>query len=247
VTDVSPRRPKRDLSKVEVRILSQEEARQEENYPEIGGGLVTRYTGFVAKFRDPGLPYTLTIKAGVYKGAAHCTGLYIEADSGAPPITGTLLRDLPIKGYLDRALLNLTPMMPTTWDAILRGWGSEMEPAAFARLQESLNQIHAVDHLSGVELYDLVTADEAADARRRQRPRSELLPIVVNEYRRALSNPQTRRRATQTVADKLGYERGHITRLLTEARKLGLLGPARRGQAGEADLDEPSGSREGTT
>jgi hypothetical protein len=73
------------------------------------------------------------------------------------------------------------------------------------------------------------------------------LGSVAREYRRALANPQTRRRATQTVANKLGYERGHITRLLTEARKLGLLGPARRGQAGEADLAEPSGSREGTT
>lgn len=62
-----------------------------------------------------------------------------------------------------------------------------------------------------------VTAQQAADA-----------------YRDALVNPATMRRATAAVGDTLGISRGYASRLLSEARKEGLLGPATKGQAGEA-------------
>lgn len=84
-----------------------------------------------------------------------------------------------------------------------------------------------------------VQAQSAVDARAAERgkrtPREEVLPKVVEAYRAALANPRTRDRATQAVADQLGYQRGYISRLLSDARKMDppLLGPAKRGKSGE--------------
>lgn len=73
-------------------------------------------------------------------------------------------------------------------------------------------------------------------SKRKRRPKSEVLPQVVDAYRRALvdKDPSIRAAPTQHVANELHYERGHISRILSEARKQGLLGPARPGRPGES-------------
>jgi hypothetical protein len=82
-----------------------------------------------------------------------------------------------------------------------------------------------------------VNAVEKALPRRRA-PRSpaehrKLLTEVVNAYRVALDDPNVGRPRAH-VAQLLGYSNSHIGKLLSEARKLGLLGPAPGpGRAGE--------------
>jgi hypothetical protein len=84
-----------------------------------------------------------------------------------------------------------------------------------------------------------VATQRAVDARAGERAkrtsREQVLPQVVQAYRAALANPSTRNSATQAVANQLGYQRGYISRLLSEARKMDppLLGPAQKGKSGE--------------
>lgn len=56
---------------------------------------------------------------------------------------------------------------------------------------------------------------------------------AADAYRDALANPATMRRATAAVGEALNTSRGYASRLLSQARKEGLLGPAAKGQAGE--------------
>lgn len=93
---------------------------------------------------------------------------------------------------------------------------------------------------SVVDGEEVQISTQAAINSRKRRPQSELLPIVVNAYREALADRSAAIRAapTQHVADVLHYERGHISRLLSEARKQGLLGPAKVGRPGESASPE---------
>ena len=77
-----------------------------------------------------------------------------------------------------------------------------------------------------------VATQQLVDRRTRQ-PKSKLLPTVVEAYRRAVADPRTSRAPTAAVAKELGYQRGHISRLLSQARAEGLLGPAKPGRSGE--------------
>jgi hypothetical protein len=65
--------------------------------------------------------------------------------------------------------------------------------------------------------------------------RDTLLPKVVDAYREALADPNTRSAPTQAVADRLHFARGYVSRLLSEARRMNppLLGPASAGKPGE--------------
>jgi hypothetical protein len=60
-----------------------------------------------------------------------------------------------------------------------------------------------------------------------QRTRRTLTPQQVAEaYREALGSrdPDVRRQPTEATAARLGYSRGHISRMLTQARRKGLPG-----------------------
>ena len=56
--------------------------------------------------------------------------------------------------------------------------------------------------------------------------------IVANLYRNAVDDGN--RAPSKHVAEVLGYSRAHAARLVGQARKVGLLGPAQKGRAGEA-------------
>ena len=84
-------------------------------------------------------------------------------------------------------------------------------------------------------LEPLSEEDAAALEARHRRPQAETLPRVAAAYRRALASDEEgeREAPTQFVADQLGYSRGHASRLVSDARKQGLLGPTSPGRAGE--------------
>jgi hypothetical protein len=68
-----------------------------------------------------------------------------------------------------------------------------------------------------------------------RRPTADVLPKVAQIYRAALASDDEfeREAPTAAVAKRLNYSRGHASRLVSAARKQGLLGEARRGRSGE--------------
>jgi hypothetical protein len=244
---------KRDLSEVQVQILR---LWGEDQHVEINNGLLARGSHYLASIRDPALPGTrLLVSVEVFRGDPHCATLVIQADPGAPPITGTHLRDIPLKAYLERTLDEVTLKEVDAEDMILaikKAKGSTVADEVAKILTPSESEIAAVRRRhpnatpedAPVQVVRKATPEEVREARRR-RPRSETLPLVVEEYRKALDDPDpaVRRAPTQAVADRLGFKRGHVSRLLSAARTEGLLGAASPGVAGEAPEGEDEGDR----
>jgi hypothetical protein len=78
-----------------------------------------------------------------------------------------------------------------------------------------------------------VSTQSAIEEREQRMPRRLLMPRVVDEYRSAVRAQS--RRPIQDVAELLGYQPKYISKLVNEARKDGLLGPARLGKSGELE------------
>jgi hypothetical protein len=79
-----------------------------------------------------------------------------------------------------------------------------------------------------------ISTQQSIDARSDRMPRRVLMPKVVDAYREAMANPATRAKPILTVAEQLGgYQPAYISKLVSEARREGLLGRARPGIAGE--------------
>ncbi|MEU8252208.1 hypothetical protein [Nonomuraea sp. NPDC048916] len=161
---------------------------------EIVPGISIPFTSYTSEVHDISSPYRLTLKIEVRDGAPECRQFVITADADAPPITGVVLRSIPLATYVETTLEKITN-----------------------RRGDALEELRA-------------------ERGRRRQPKSDVLPRVVEAYRLALADPDpvVRKAPTQAVADRLHYQRGHVSRLLSEARRLGMLGPARRGRAGEA-------------
>lgn len=81
-------------------------------------------------------------------------------------------------------------------------------------------------------------AKEATRGQGQRRGKRETLLLAAELYRKALGDPMHRRAPTQYVAENMPCSRGHASRLLTEARNAGLLGPARGTGGGE--LHQPT-------
>jgi hypothetical protein len=182
----------------------------------------TRFWQCTAEIVDPACG-KIELAIGVADGDAFCQQVLVTRHTLAdgrvtPPITGTLLRSLPIATYVELAL-------------------------------DQVSEFHAWERPddSGQPQRVQTARPEGFHEPGQRRTKSELLPVVVAEYRRALSdpNPLVRRQPTEAVAERLNYARGHISRLLTEARQRGMLGAARRGKAGEASYTNEA--KEGTS
>ncbi|GGF11333.1 hypothetical protein [Subtercola lobariae] len=85
-----------------------------------------------------------------------------------------------------------------------------------------------------------VATQSLVNERASREPRRVLMPRVVAAYREALANEATRSKPIVAVAQRLNYQPGYISRLVSEARKEGLLGAASPGMAGEQELPSPS-------
>jgi hypothetical protein len=84
-----------------------------------------------------------------------------------------------------------------------------------------------------------ITAQTVVEARSERLPRRVLMPRVVEAYRAAMADPSTRSKPILTVAEKLGgYQPAYISKLVSEARKEGLLGAAAVGRPGELNSKE---------
>ena len=80
-----------------------------------------------------------------------------------------------------------------------------------------------------------IPTNSMIEARAKKESRTIVLPRIVEAYRDAIARGSTS--PTLDVATQLHYARGYVSRMLSEARREGLLGPARPGVAGEPSDD----------
>lgn len=205
-----------------------------------GGGVVQGGAVLLGPYRvavdDPELDADLELQVDAYDGRLAVSELVLRRRAGRPAPTATTLRRVALDSYLARSLAELPPgqlgsgrslddpskPVPTEDD----------EPTPNTRVSPARGQQQR---------------QPARQARRvTPRPRDpaerlQLLQEVVKLYRHALQLPPEgdpdgwRRKPTEYVARRVHLSRGHVGRLLTEARTEGLLAPALPGQAGEEE------------
>lgn len=214
---VSPRST-RDAAaiKVEIHAAGIGSGRPEEGGGPLRGGL-TLMNRFTALIRDPAVPHEITMTVAARDGWLVCEALMIRAAPSAPPVTSPALRSVLLSLYMEQIRLELS----------IRGEGLLTGPGAYDG--------PPVASGAGWAVYDLPVsyADweqlDIAQVRRATRLTPEL---AANAYKEALASPDPdqNKRPTAAAAERLGVSRGHLSRLLTEARRQGIegLGPGRQ-------------------
>lgn len=166
---------------------------------EVSPGVFLPHSRYEATVKIEG--YDVRFVVNITSGSAECESFTIAKTHGSKsrPITGEVLRSLPIAAWLHRSM--------------------EMTGAPFTIVEGERTPMPTQTMIE----------------RQHRQPKSVLLPTVVEAYRRAVADPKTAHSPTQAVADQLGYARGHISRLLSQARQTDppMLGPAVAGRSGE--------------
>jgi hypothetical protein len=156
------------------------------------------------------------ISVTVEHGRFECEEAVVTRRQGGPSVTSASFRRLPIGKLMVDSVLML--------EAVEGGGGVSLHPFddpadPDARRVLAERQGRVLDHLS------------RRPGRPRTNDREGLLRQVVNAYRAAVA--EEHRAPRKVTAARLGYSSGYVGRLLVEARKKGLLGPADSGRAGE--------------
>ncbi|HMH92222.1 MAG TPA: hypothetical protein VK586_14195, partial [Streptosporangiaceae bacterium] len=162
-------------------------------------------------------------------GALACESVTISEKPGGPPVTSLTLRSALISLYLQRIR-----------DTLGSHHGGDLVVRETYR-DDSAGRINYAGPMPD-EWRDF----DIAQVRKATRLTPELAAAA---YREALASadPDVRQAPTAATAKKLGASRGHVSRLLTQARRDGIEGlgpgrPARRRDSG--DQDEASGGAE---
>lgn len=162
----------------------------------IGNGL--QLLGILSvRVTDETLDLTLNGDVGGVQNALAFRRLQIESHNGGP-ITSRTLRQLPLGTYLRLIFEDLKANHPYFVHSASRtGPPGSLSPATAANIE----------------------------AARVNMKKSDLLPAAAAAYNRGQSDPdpKRRRRAIELAAIELGYSRGHTSRLISEARRLGML------------------------
>jgi hypothetical protein len=166
---------------------------------------------FTAEVVDPRIPYVIKITVGAFEGRLIAESVEIGRQPNGPPVTGTALRSIPVETYLVEIRRRAA-----------RGHAGLILPRVVEEGSVSWRLGATVEEAARLE-----------SAHSKRRSTDETLRSVVNTYRAALADPDLARRPTEATAEQLGYTRGHVSKVLTNARKLGLLGEAEAGRAGE--------------
>ncbi len=181
--------------------------------PEEGGGplrgglkLMNR---FAAEVTDPAVPYHITLIVAARDGWLECESVQMSAAPGGAPVTAMAIRSMTLSLYIVKVREELGKF-----------------GGAFLVTREVARTERSVTH-SPVD----PGAWDIMDYAQRRRNAQLTTEVVAAAYREALSSsdPEQSLRPTAAVAERLHASRGHISRLLTAARREGLpsLGPAR--------------------
>ena len=170
-------------------------------------GVVVLGGPFQVDVDDDDLEFLVQMTVDVEEGRLACVELLATRRPDGPPITSAAMQHVRVTRYLTLGLTAHPYVLATTYDTAGKPvggqWATGPERAA------------------------------AVDRSRRHRTTAESVTEVVAAYRQALANPAARDHATQAVADALFLSRGHVSRLLTAARRQGLLSPSDIGRGGK--------------
>ena len=176
--------------------------------PEQGGGILRGglmlTNRFTAALTDPAVPYDLTMTVGAHNEMLACESFTITKRPGGPAVTSTDIRRVTIDTYLARIRWELEAY---------HGGGMLVQPVRRTSQMISFDFPPARGRLQAFE-------------HGQRRGKGSLTTTQVAElYREALRSPrEISSRPTEWVAEQLGYSRGHISRILTQARREGLPG-----------------------
>ena len=209
------RPPTRSVHNVSVKI---EGPIGEENWLNLGGELWLRGR-FTAEIDDPGLKYLVTLSVGAQSGRLVAEGISVQSRQAGTPVTKSSLRTITVDAYL----------------GIVRRELSENEGGFLIVREEQVTR--EISNWGSVDSTDWKEFDKV---QRRRRTTAETLPLVAKLYREALASLDAGIAASPTkyVAEHLPCHRGYASRLVNQARAVGLLGSARRGMAGETTTKE---------
>jgi len=194
-----------------------------EDQERAGGGVLDGGLHLDQRFRahldDPGLAFALTLTIGARSGRLVAEEVTVSKRPDGPAVTAAALRQLPLESYLAKVrsdVLHADPLLISRRDDTPPGPDRVGTTTVSPAGQSDLARFHS--------------------AQRHRHSSVDTLPVVARAYRDALADrdPLISSAPTAAVARALHYSRGHAARLVSDARKAGLLGPARRGRAGEA-------------
>lgn len=168
-----------------------------------------------AEVSDMGLPAVIEIEVAVRDGEVACERVALRSIQGGPPITGQMLRDLPVAQLASVLMANCALISDLSHAA----WGGLDTSRVFVTGGES-----APD-----EVYESVR--QLTTPRRRRRVTDELLREVAAAYRENVDTGAP----TKAVAEKLTVSHSTAARYVAQARDRGFLGRTRAGLAGEGE------------
>jgi hypothetical protein len=204
-----------------------------------------------AEVSHPEVPWNVLLMVAVEGGRLACEHVAISRRPGGPPVTSMALRRLPVSALLvasawavlsvqdpaeddPETLLAMTQTRPPGWEAEVVARQPE---AVRAELQVREPGDYSDPSIPAAALK--VIREIAQPVRRpRTSDKDALLREVVDIYRAALAPPNPGRAPRKEVERELErrghrYSRPYVGKLLVEARKKGMLGPAHVGRAGE--------------
>jgi hypothetical protein len=175
-----------------------------------GGRLALLTDRWQVRFwRDDAPAVKASMDVAVEDGRLVCQRVEMTRVDGAPGISSTDLRSIPIGRMMAHSV------KAVAYDVQERDDG---------RLELSARTAQTTDE----EVHEL-----SAERKRPGRPRGDSISRMVDSYRRALDD-KTVTAPRDAVAKELGYSNEYVGKRLSIARSRGLLGPAPgNGQAGE--------------
>jgi len=187
------------------------------------GGL-TLMNRFKALIADPEVEYEISVTVGARDGWLAAESIPVAELPDGPAVNGATLRLLALSLYMQRIREELA-----RWPGLLI-------------MKETRRTEHAVTWQPPASP-DEWESFGIAQLRKAARAATVTTEIAAEAYREALGSPDSaqNRRPTAAAAEKLGVSRGHVSRLLTQARREGLpgLGPSRPPRKKPAGEEEP--------
>lgn len=204
-----------------------------------------------AEVHHPEVPWNVVLTVAVESGRVVCERVAVSRRPGGPRVTSAALRRLPVDTLAVASAWEVLQIQDPAEDdlAVLAarmnasppGWDAEViarQPEAVrAQLQVREPGDYSDPPIPAAALKRM--RDLAQPVRRpRTSDKDALLREVVDIYRAALAPPNPGRAPRKEVERELErrghrYSRPYVGKLLVEARKKGMLGPAHVGRAGE--------------
>ena len=168
---------------------------------------------FAARIADPEVPGTITVVVAAIDGWLAFESVTVAGSEKEPAVSGAVVRSLALSLYLLRIREELGEA---------GGGGLLVKPSGSGEGWQSFELPVLGDE---IDRFDFAQIRRAVNA-------SKLTPeMAAAAYKQALASPdpEQNRRPTAAAADRLGASRGHVSRLLTQARRDGIagLGPER--------------------